>query len=202
MASIGNDAGGRKRILFYAPDGSRKTIRLGKTSKSNAMTMKSRTEDLLTAAITGVMDRDLSFWVAELHPTLREKFVAVGLLESLEPEPVDEATVMTLDAFLTDFLHRKGPSKKPATRVVWGQVMALLREYMPDGILMRDVTVGHAKQFAESLRDRPLASSTVHKRVGFARQFFEDAVDWELIEKNPFSKVKTTFCVIVTRLGP
>tara|TARA_R110002072_G_scaffold59882_6_gene152226 strand:+ start:25170 stop:26546 length:1377 start_codon:yes stop_codon:yes gene_type:complete len=192
MASIGNDAGGRKRILFYAPDGSRKTIRLGKTSKSNAMTMKSRTEDLLTAAITGVMDRDLSFWVAELHPTLREKFVAVGLLESLEPEPVDEATVMTLDAFLTDFLHRKGPSKKPATRVVWGQVMALLREYMPDGILMRDVTVGHAKQFAESLRDRPLASSTVHKRVGFARQFFEDAVDWELIEKNPFSKVKTT----------
>ncbi len=36
MASIGNDAGGCKRILFYAEDGSRKTIRLGKLSKGDA----------------------------------------------------------------------------------------------------------------------------------------------------------------------
>ena len=40
------------------------------------------------------------------------------------------------------------------------------------------------------LRARGLASATVHKRVGFARQFFQDAVDFERIAKNPFAKVK------------
>lgn len=191
MASIGNDAGGRKRILFYAPCGARKTIRLGKCSKPYAETVKTRTEQLLTAAITGSMDRDLSFWVAELHPTLRAKFEAVGLLEPLEPEPVAEDSQTTLDSFLTDFIERRGPSKKPATRVVWGQVMALLREYLPSDLPLRDITAGHAKQFAESLRDRGLATSTIHKRIGFARQFFTDAVDWTLIDRNPFDKVKT-----------
>ena len=32
MASIGTDPGGLRRILFVAPDGERKTIRLGKMS--------------------------------------------------------------------------------------------------------------------------------------------------------------------------
>ncbi len=190
MASIGNDEGGKKRILFYAPCGARKTIRLGKTSKSNALTMKTRTEQLLTAAVTGVMDRDLSFWVAELHPALRTKFERVGLLDALEPEIVEEVASMTLDAFLTDYMDRHGAAKKPATRVVWGQVMALLREYMPKGITLTEITVGHAKAFQSSLKERGLASTTIYKRIGFARQFFEDAVDFEQIPSNPFHKVK------------
>jgi len=36
MATIGNDPNGRKRILFVAGDGSRKTIRLGKIDRKNA----------------------------------------------------------------------------------------------------------------------------------------------------------------------
>lgn len=62
---------------------------------------------------------------------------------------------------------------------------------MPKGILLADVTTGHCKRFAEQLRERGMASTSVHKRVGFARQFFEDALDWELIKQNPFAKVKT-----------
>ena len=36
MASIVNDPNGRKRILFVAPDGKRKTIRLGKIDRKSA----------------------------------------------------------------------------------------------------------------------------------------------------------------------
>ena len=36
-----------------------------------------------------------------------------------------------------------------------------------------------------------MATTTIHKRVQFARQFMHDAVDWKIIEKNPFLKVKT-----------
>jgi len=189
MASIGNDSGNRKRILFYAPCGARKTIRLGKCSKRDAESIKYRVEGLLASQITGAMDRDLSLWVAGLHPDLRTKLERVGLLEPLEPEPAKPT--VSLDAFLTDFLERNGPGKKPATRVVWLQVMTMLREIMPKGIALEDVTAGHAKMFLAKLKERGLASATIHKRVGFARQFFQDAMDWELIEKNPFARVKT-----------
>ncbi len=37
-----------------------------------------------------------------------------------------------------------------------------------------------------------MASSTVDKRIRFCRQFFNDAVDWEILAKNPFAKIKTT----------
>ena len=36
MASISDDPNGRRRILFVAPDGSRKTIRLGKIDRKSA----------------------------------------------------------------------------------------------------------------------------------------------------------------------
>jgi len=66
----------------------------------------------------------------------------------------------------------------------------MLLLYMPKGITLNEIKLGHAKQLVESLRERGLASSTPHKLVGFARQFFQDAVDWELINTNPFARVK------------
>ncbi len=190
MACVCSDAGGLRRIQFVDVDGSRKTVRLGKCSKRDAESFNIRVEALLSAKITRAMDRDLSLWVAELHPKLRAKLERVGLLEPLVPVPA--APKLTLDSFLDDFMARNGPSKKSATRVVWGQVMAMLRKYMPKGIALEDVTAGHAKAFVEKLKARGLASATIAKRVGFARQFFQDAVDWELIGRNPFATVKAT----------
>ena len=53
MASIANDPGGRRRILFVAPDGKRKAIRLGKLSQRAAEAVKLRVEHLLNAKING-----------------------------------------------------------------------------------------------------------------------------------------------------
>jgi site-specific recombinase XerD len=36
-----------------------------------------------------------------------------------------------------------------------------------------------------------MATTTIHKRIQFARQFMHDAVDWKIIDENPFSKVRT-----------
>jgi len=190
MACLARDKSGNHRILFYAPDGSRKTIRLGKCSKKFANEVTVKAESLLSFRITGESpDRQTSLWLSGITPTLRDKLAKAGLVEPLEPVKAEPA--VTLDAFLTDFMDRNGPSKKPATRVVWGQVMGMLREYMPKDIALADVTTGHAKSFVEKLKARGLASATISKRVGFARQYFQDAVDWELIGRNPFATVKT-----------
>jgi integrase len=191
MASLNHDPNGTVRIQFVAVDGSRKTIRLGKCSKRDATSIKFRVESLLSSTITGTLDRDTSLWLAsitEKNPDLRSKLEAVGLVEPIEPEPIKPA--LMLSTFLDDFLERNGKSKKPGTLEVWRQVIALLNEYLPD-IALADVTKGHAKKFHEDLKGRGLASTTIHKRIGFARQFFEDAVDWELIPANPFNRVKT-----------
>jgi site-specific recombinase XerD len=36
-----------------------------------------------------------------------------------------------------------------------------------------------------------MATTTIHKRIQFARQFMHDAVDWKIIDENPFCEVKT-----------
>ena len=46
MASIGKDRNGRKRILFVAEHGSRKTIRLGKANMRQAEAFKVKVEAL------------------------------------------------------------------------------------------------------------------------------------------------------------
>jgi site-specific recombinase XerD len=53
------------------------------------------------------------------------------------------------------------------------------------------IAVGHAKEFHEKLKARGMATTTIHKRIQFARQFMHDAVDWKIIDENPFCKVKT-----------
>ena len=53
MASICNDPGGRRRILFVDKNGDRKAIWLGKESKRVAEEIKTKVESINTAAIAG-----------------------------------------------------------------------------------------------------------------------------------------------------
>ena len=65
MASIGNDPGGLKRILFVAPDGKRKTVRLGKVSVKTAKEIKTKIEHLVIAASTNIpLDLEVAKWVS------------------------------------------------------------------------------------------------------------------------------------------
>jgi hypothetical protein len=51
MATIGCDPNGRKRILFVAGDGSRKTIRLGKMDRKNGERFCGRVEKIIGARV-------------------------------------------------------------------------------------------------------------------------------------------------------
>jgi site-specific recombinase XerD len=143
---------------------------------------------LKTTKFLSGLAQDDAAWLAK-SPALREKLIAVGLVE---PEPIPEKVVIpTLDAFLHGYIERHGKSRKPATVAVWKQVVANLKEFMPEGIRINQITAGHAKEFHEKLKARGMATTTIHKRIQFARQFMHDAVDWKIIDENPFCKVKT-----------
>ena len=181
MASIGRDAGGWRRILFVAPDGKRKTIRLGKVSQRSAEGIKYRVEQLLESLLLNrSMEADLAQWVVDLESVLADKLAAVGLIVPRHGE--------TIDGMLNDFKTANSHAK-PATLVVWGQVGRCLREHFGADRQIRTIGQAEAEGFRQWLIGKKLAATTITKRVQFARQFFAYAVRCEWIERNPFADV-------------
>src|SRR5688572_28746175 len=82
MATIGSDGNGRKRILFIAGDGTRKTVRLGKATMEQAAAFKVKMEAVIGAGITGSMDDETSRWLAALDDRTYARLAAVELVKS------------------------------------------------------------------------------------------------------------------------
>src|SRR6187551_1946314 len=83
MASIANDPNGTRRILFVDADGSRKTIRLGKTDRKSAESICRHVEALLAAKIGGQpVPRDTAAWLGGVGQQLRDRLAAVDLVEA------------------------------------------------------------------------------------------------------------------------
>src|SRR6516225_2320107 len=122
MASIANDPNGRRRILFVAPDESRKTIRLGKIDRKSAEAIARHVEALLAAKIGGQpVPRDTATWLGSIGTALRDKLAAVGLVEALQR--------LTVGEFLTSWLEgKKAMGHKPTSLRAWGQTVAGLVE--------------------------------------------------------------------------
>ncbi|MDP6718038.1 MAG: hypothetical protein QGF59_05280, partial [Pirellulaceae bacterium] len=104
MASLCQDKKtGRRRILFVAPDGVRKTVRLGTTTKRDAESFKGWLERLLAAKLTNsAIDRDAATWLAKLSGVMYDRLVAVGLAE-----PRESVVIPTLGEWFSDYSARR-----------------------------------------------------------------------------------------------
>jgi len=187
MASIGKDENGRKRILFVAKDGKRKTVRLGKVPLKVAEEVQRRVEMLNAAAISRTaIDGDTAAWLGSVGEHLHAKLASVGLVERREPaEPQCQACLGTfLDAYMagrTDI--------KPSTRCNLTVCKARLVEFFGADKVLEEVTVADAKRWDIWLKDR-YAKATIGRTIRRAKQFFQAAIDGEVISKNPFAKIK------------
>jgi integrase len=183
MASVVNDPNGRKRILFVAPDESRKAIRLGKCDRKTAEGICRHVEALLASKIgCQPIPRDTAAWIAEIGMALKEKLIAVGLLE-----PVQRFTV---DEFLTNWLAaKKAAGHKPASLLAWGQTVNALRDQF-GGRWLTTLAYGDGEALRTAMQGRGLRSTTIHKRLGHARQMLDDAVRLGHLFANPWKHVR------------
>jgi len=182
MASIGTDSNGHRRILFVAPDGSRKTVRLGKVDQKTAEAVCRHVEALLSAKIAGQpIPRETAAWLAGIGDVLRDRLAAVKLIE-----PRAKAC---LGEFLRGHVLTR-PDVKPATLEVWQQPVRNLIDFFGEQRELRSITPGDAENFRAWLMTQRLAPTTVAKRLTFARTFFHVARKHRLIDENPFSEVK------------
>lgn len=185
MASIANDPGGRRRVLFVDPSGDRKAIRLGKVSSRAADGVKYRVEQLLESILLQrAMEGDLAQWVADLEPRMAKKLAAVGLI------PMPEAKALTkLGPFLKAYVESRA-DLKGSTKLVRNIVTADLTGFFGEDTDVRIIDAGRADDFKQHLIGRKLAATTVHKRLQVARSYFTAMRRRKLIAENPFDDVK------------
>lgn len=201
MASISNDPGGKRRILFTLPNGDRKAIRLGKVSQRIAEGIKYRVEQLIEALhYKHPVEGELAKWVANLEPTLAQKLARVGLITA----PACTAG-LSLGEHLTNYFAKRA-DVKASTRTNWRHTKRCLLKFFGADKPLKSFTHGDAVDFerwlksgecrtnryADAKAEEGLAINTVRKRIGNAKQFFQDAVSRDILTKNPFDGLKGT----------
>lgn len=183
MASIADDPGGRRRILFVAPEGSRKTVRLGKIDRKSAESICRHVEALLSSKIGGQpIPRDTAAWLTTIGEKLRDKLASVGLIEPQQR--------LTVGEFLAGWLEGKqAMGHKPTSLRAWGQTVASLDKQFGQRPLA-SLTHADGEAFRGAMQGHGLRATTIHKRLGHARQMLEDAVRLGHITANPWKHVK------------
>ncbi len=183
MASIARDPNGRKRILFVAEDGSRKTIRLGKTSLKQAKAFKAKLEDLIAARITGSMEAETARWIADMRDDIHAKLAATGLLMERTTTPAKPS--FTVGQWVNKYIESR-PDVKAITKGKWqnaaNKMSAFFKEQHID-----EITIQQAKDYRVYLKSTMgLEENTVRRLIGLSRQFLNASIDAEIITKNPF----------------
>jgi len=183
MASIVNDPNGRKRILFVAPDGKRKTIRLGKIDRKTAEGVCRQVEHLLSARLSGQpIPRDTAVWLASIGEKLRQRLVRVGLVD-------DTPLIPTVAQWCQDYLDSRSDwSTRTRSNVLFA--VRLLVERL-GGTKLDKVTSADAEALVHAL-ERRYAPNTVRRVTGYCRQIFTAAVKSEVISRNPFQGLAAT----------
>lgn len=183
MATICEDPGGRKRILFNGRDGSRRAIRLGKMSRKHADYFKIRLEQLIADRKTGcASSKEIADWIGSVDMVIRRRLSAVGLVE------LDNLSDVRLSSLLDHFFA--GLSVKPTTVVVYNQTRRNLLEFFGKDAKVRAIRPLDADKWRQYLVQCELAQPTISKRVKTARQIFQRAAKWKMIAENPFEDVK------------
>jgi integrase len=182
MASVVNDPGGRKRILFVAVDESRKAVRLGKIDLKSANAICRHVEALLAAKIGGQpVPRDTAAWLNEIGAALRDKLAAVGLVE-----PYKRAA---LGKFLDGFIANRKATAAPNTITNLEQAKRRLVEHFGADREMSSITPADAEVWAAALAEK-YAPATAGRTIKRARQFFKAALRNKLVAENVFIDVK------------
>lgn len=158
----------------------RPKIALGTCTLSDARTAQANIESLIVANRTG---RDLSVkllsWIDKLPDDTRLRLERLGLIEPAG------GSRWTVDAFVQDYINRRTDVKEP-TRRKWRDVESKLVAFFR-GDNVGDVTVNQAKNFRVHLQTTcGLSENSIRRQIGICRQFFNAAVDAEIIVKNPF----------------
>jgi len=188
VASISSGSDGLRSCQFVGLDGKRRSVRLGRVAKRDAESFKTSLERLIAAATVGhAPDPEIARWLKALPDRhyshlVKGQLVAKRIVEAEQPK-------ITVRAYLKRWIEARRADYKPASLVVWGQVVAALNKLWGDQPI-EEITEADAEGFRQSMVKSQLRPTTIHKRLQHARTFFAHAKKDGLIAVNPFASVK------------
>jgi len=188
-------------VRFVDRDGKRHSIALETKSQRKATQAKLRIEELVSASKTGQdTDAETKLWVTKQKPAMRDKLARYRLIK---PESAQTGK-LTLGQHLDAYTARRS-DVKPATQMNWGHTRRNLISFFGADKPLAAINTGDAKDFERYLKSEArenayagtdksegLAPDTVRKRISNAKLFFNDAVEHEIIDRNPFAKLRSS----------
>ncbi len=186
MASIIRDPRGRKTIQFSEGELSgRPKIRLGKTSESIAKSVLVKLQALVSAKRSGMpVDAETATWLSKIDSEFYDKLASLSLVTAKNHNP----DVMTLHDLVEKYISSRA-GLKDRTLINYRATQRKLEEHFGADHLISSINAGHARDYREWMVKR-YADATVSREIKRAKQFFEYAVDCELLLKNPFRTIK------------
>lgn len=185
MASVSNDPGGRKRILFTDGDGGRKAVRLGRVSIKDCESFRIWLERLVNAQTTNApADPKTAAWLADLPDATYRKLVRVGLAADREA-PIARTLGELMDATFGAM------QIKPSTRTRYNQTRQLLTEHFGKARELETIGTREADEWRAWLVASKYAEAKISKEVQIARMLFRSAVRWGWIGGNSFDGIRT-----------
>ncbi len=189
MASIVKLGKGKqppRAIDFTGLDGKRCRLRIGKVQVDEAKDFKRFVERLLNALrLSQTPDTETVRWLQGIDVTIRKRMARFGLCKQGKVTP-------TLSELISDFVEFKKLEIKPASVRRIEDSMALLKLYLGEETKISRITPGTAKEWRTKLLKTGLSEATIRTHTRNAKTLFNDAVEREIVRKNPFSKLPST----------
>ncbi len=181
MASISTDPQGNRKIQFTPADGGRRAVRLGKVNLRVAEEIKTKIEYLVSAKTAGVApDLETQLWLNKIGDELAGKLAAAGLVAG--------KVRLRLGDFLDGYMAKKA-NLKPATKLIMGHTIRNLKDHFGADKNLAEINEGNADDFKSYLIRQGLASSTLARRLQYARNYFRAALRHKYTSSNPFADV-------------
>jgi len=98
---------------------------------------------------------------------------------------IDTKISKSLGEYIDKIIEKKTDVKE-TTRTVYKRVKRNLLAYFPSETALNDITRGDAEDWVRHLKTLGLADNTIRRHTGVAKQYFADAVNREIIPRNPF----------------
>ena len=185
-------------VQFIDLDGERRTIRLGKAGHGSAKEFARKVELLLQACrLNLAFSAELAIWLGGLADDIYEKLAGYGLVQSREV--VTDAP--TISAWFTKLLAQR-TDLKPSSRNKLERTKSLLLAFFTDDPPIDAITADGAKDWRAWLQQQParkpkdeedkpdpLSEGTVRLHCRNVKAVFNEAVERELIQANPFKKL-------------
>jgi integrase len=191
MASVGKKqtkAGARYYIQLSPGENSqRPKIFLGSATIKQAETAKVSIERILLGE---PFPESVKKWISDIKDeSIIKRLETLGLIE-----PQDKYK-WTVSAWVADYISKR-VDVKPNTLNKWKDVQNKINAFFKDDLLGK-VTVQQAINFQIYLKSIVgLNDCSVRRTIGFTRQFFNAAINDEIISKNPFKGKQTPVNVV------